>query len=155
FGSSTNNVFDSNLYYGNHPASILAMDANNITTDPLLASPGSATIGRDTVVGYQLLQGSPAIGAGRIIPSNGGQDFWGNPLTAAANPTIGAYEGQGLDQNNLPPLPPTPEEANLLINPGFETGDFTGWGYHYNEAAIVDSEVRSGDYAVKLTKASS
>ena len=153
FGNSTNNVFDSNLYYGNHPTSILAMDANKITADPQLASPGSATIGRGTVVGYQLLQGSPAIGAGRIIPSNGGQDFWGNSITANSN--IGAYEGQGLDPNNLPSLPPTPEEANLLINPGFETGDFTGWGYHYNEAMIVDSEMRSGNYAASLTNGGS
>jgi parallel beta-helix repeat protein len=155
FGQSTNNVFDSNLYHGNHPAEVLAMDANKITTDPMLASPGSATIGRDTVTGYQLLQGSPAIGAGRVIPSNGSLDFWGNPVSAAVNPNIGAYEGPGLDPNNLPQLPPSPEEANLLLNPGFEAGDFTGWGYHYNSAAIVDTNVRTGDYAANLTNAGS
>lgn len=153
FGQSTNNVFDSNLYYGNHSADILAMDVNKITADPLLASPGSATIGRETVAGYQLLQGSPAIGAGRVIPSNGGRDYWGNSVPAASSPNIGAYEGQGLDPNNLPPLPPSPAAANLLANEGFENGDFSGWGYHYNGAAIVNSGARSGTYAAKLTAA--
>lgn len=155
FGQSTNNVFDSNLFYGNHPANVVAMDANAITADPLLASPGSATIGRDTVDGYQLLQGSPAIGAGRVIPSNGGLDYWGNAVSSTANPNIGAYEGAGLEPSNLPPLPPTPEEANLLANPGFESGDFTGWSYHYNGAAIADTDMRSGDYAAKLANAGS
>ncbi|REK71217.1 Ig-like domain-containing protein [Paenibacillus paeoniae] len=155
FGQSTNNVFDSNLFYGNHPANVLAMDTNKITSDPQLSSPGSATIGRDTTAGYQLLQGSPAIGAGRIIQANGGKDYWGNPVPASANPNIGAYEGPGLDPNNLPTLPPSPEEANLLVNSGFEAGDFTGWSYYYNGAAIVDSERRTGDYAAKLTNAGS
>ncbi|MCR2807586.1 discoidin domain-containing protein [Paenibacillus soyae] len=155
FGQSTNNVFDSNLFYGNHPASVVAMDANAVTADPLLASPGSATIGRDTTDGYQLLQGSPAIGAGRVIPGNGGLDYWGNPVSAAASPNIGAYEGPGLDPANLPPLPPTPEEANLLVNAGFESGDFTGWGYHYNGAEITDADIRSGAYSAKLANAGS
>ncbi|MGO4548913.1 Ig-like domain-containing protein [Paenibacillus sp. 2TAB23] len=155
FGQSTNNVFDSNLFYGNHPANVVAMDANAITADPLLASSGSATIGRDTVDGYQLLQGSPAIGAGRGIPGNGGLDYWGNAVSATASPNIGAYEGPGLDPANLPPLPPSPEDANLLANAGFESGDFTGWGFHYNGAEIASSGMRSGAYAAKLANAGS
>ncbi|MBD2844854.1 right-handed parallel beta-helix repeat-containing protein [Paenibacillus sp. IB182496] len=154
-GQSTNNVFDSNLFYGNHPASILALDANKVTADPELAAPGTATIGRDTVTGYQLLQGSPAIGAGRVIPNNGGLDYWGNAVSATAAPNIGAYEGAGLDPAQLPALPPTPEEANLLVNPDLESGDFTGWGYAYNGAAVVDHDQRSGDYALELTAAAS
>ncbi len=153
FGQSTNNVFDSNLFYGNHPVDVLAMDANKVTADPMLASPGSATIGRDTVIGYQLLQGSPAIGAGAIIPNNGSLDFWGNPVPTDTPPNIGAYEGAGLDPNNLPPLPSPPEEVNLLMNQGFEAGEFTAWGYHYNGAAIVDNPVHTGDYAAQMTNA--
>lgn len=155
FGQSTNNVLDSNLFYGNHPADVLAMDANKITMKPMLASPGSASIGRETAIGYQLLQGSPAIGAGRMIPDNGGLDFWGNPVPAHMNPNIGAYEGPGLDPNNLPPLPPAPEDTNLLTNPGFENGDLTGWGYHYNGAAVVNGNAHTGQYAARLTNAAS
>jgi uncharacterized protein YjdB len=154
-GQSTNNVFDSNLYFGNHPPEVLAMDANKVTTEPMLASPGSAKIGRDTVLGYQLLQGSPAIGAGRVIPGNGGLDFWGNPVPAQSRPNIGAYEGPGLDPGNLPPLPPRPEQANLFVNPGFEAGDFSGWGNHYGEAAIVSNNTHTGQYAAHLINAGS
>jgi uncharacterized protein YjdB len=155
FNQSINNVFDSNLFYGNHPAEVLAMDANKITADPMLASPGSAKIGRDTVSGYQLLHGSPAIGAGRIIPGHGGLDFWGNPVPADSRPNIGAYEGTGLDPDHLPPLLPPPGQVNLFVNPGFEAGDFTGWGNHYGEAAIVGSNVRTGQYAARLANAGS
>ena len=154
-GLSTNNVFDSNLYFGNHPTSILAMDANAVTSDPQLASPGSATIGRDTVSGYQLLQGSPALASGRVIPSNGGLDYWGNAVPAASSPNIGAYEGPGLDPAQLPELPEQPESRNLLANPGWETGDFTGWGYHYNSAAVVADNARSGTHAARLSAGAS
>lgn len=37
FAGSTNNVFDHNLFYGNHPANE-PTDANKITADPMLAS---------------------------------------------------------------------------------------------------------------------
>ena len=155
FGQSTNNVFDHNLFYGNHPADVLAMDANKVTADPLLAAPGTASIGRDTAVGYQLLQGSPAIGAGRIIPDNGGLDYWSNPVPADAPPNIGAYEGPGLEPANLPPLPPSPEDANLLANPGFEAGSFEGWSYYYNGVQVTQESPRSGDYAARLTNGGS
>lgn len=155
FGQSVNNVFDHNLLYGNHPQAVLNMDQNVITSDPQLASPGSATIGRDTVDGYQLLDTSPAIGAGRLIPGNGGFDYWGNAVPASGEPNIGAYEGPGLDPDNLPELPKAPEEANLLVNAGFESGDFSGWGYHYNGAEIISSEPRGGQYAARLTAAGS
>ncbi|RXZ83713.1 DUF1349 domain-containing protein [Paenibacillaceae bacterium] len=150
FGGSTNNVFEHNLFYGNHPASEPS-DPYKIVADPQLASPGSGGIGRETLVGYQLLNTSPAIGAGSVIANNGGFDFFGNAVQAAAAPNIGAYHGPGLDPNNLPPLPEPPSQVNLLQNPGFETGDFTGWGIHYNGASVVNSGARTGEYAARLT----
>jgi regulation of enolase protein 1 (concanavalin A-like superfamily) len=150
FGSSTNNVFENNLFYGNHPASEPA-DPYKITDDPMLASPGSGGIGKDTVTGYQLLSTSPAIGAGKLISNNGGRDYFGNPVSAVNAPNIGAYQGPGLDPNNLPPLPQPPVEENLLNNPGFETGDFTNWGIHYNGASIENNNAHTGAYAAKLT----
>jgi uncharacterized protein YjdB len=154
FASSTNNVFEHNVFYGNHPASEPA-DPYKITTDPMLASPGSGGIGKDTLVGYQLLGTSPAIGAGKLITSNGGRDYFGNPVSAVDAPNIGAYQGSGLDPNNLPPLPQPPVEENLLKNSGFETGDFTNWPIHYNGATIEINNAKTGNYAAKLTGSTS
>lgn len=150
FATSTNNVFENNLFYGNHPASEPA-DPYKITVDPQLASPGSGGIGKDTLVGYQLLNTSPAIGAGKLIAGNGGRDYFGNPVPSDAAPNIGAYQGPGLDPNNLPPLPQPPSEVNLLKNPGFETGDFTDWPTHYNGVTVDGSDPHAGNYAAKLT----
>ncbi|MDQ6419885.1 discoidin domain-containing protein [Paenibacillus sp. LHD-117] len=150
FGSSTNNVFDNNLFYGNHPVNVLNMDANKIVADPMLAAPGTGRIGRDTLAGYQLLETSPAIGAGKLVADNGGFDFFGNPVPEGANPNIGAYEGPGIPEGQIPP---GAEIVNLLANPGFEDGVFGGWGTSYNGAAIVDQGARSGNYAAVLANA--
>ncbi|MDY0170806.1 MAG: hypothetical protein RBS80_29965 [Thermoguttaceae bacterium] len=58
--------------------------------DPRLAAPGSGA-GRDSLAGYQLLPGSPLIGAGALIEGNGGRDFWGNPVSDSLAPDIGAH----------------------------------------------------------------
>jgi hypothetical protein len=150
FGSSTNNVFDNNLFYGNHPQNVLNADANKIVGDPLLAAPGTGRIGRDTLAGYQLLQGSPAIGAGKFIEGNGGLDFYGNPVPAVGNPNIGAYEGPGIPVGEIPP---GAEIENLLANPGFEDGEFGGWSNTFGGAAIVGGGARSGEYAAVLSNA--
>lgn len=150
FGSSTNNVFDNNLFYGNHPQGVLNLDANKIVADPLLAAPGTGRIGRDTLGGYQLLSGSPAIGAGKIMANNGGQDFFGNPVPADSKPNIGAYEGAGLQPGELPP---GAEVTNLLENPGFEEGNFTGWGNTYGDATVTDTGARTGTHAATLAGA--
>lgn len=150
FGSSTGNVFDHNLFYGNHPQSVLDMDANKILGDPLLAAPGTGRIGRDTLAGYQLLQGSPAIGAGKLILENGGLDFYGNPVPSAGDPNIGAYEGAGVPVGEVPP---GAEIVNLLDNPGFEEGEFGGWSNTFGGAVVADEGARSGDHAAVLANA--
>ncbi|GBF74010.1 hypothetical protein PA598K_02339 [Paenibacillus sp. 598K] len=148
-GSSTGNVFDNNLFYGNHPQNVLSMDANKIVADPMLVAPGTGRIGRDTLAGYQLLEGSPAIGTGKQIANNGGLDFFGNPVPAAGQPNIGAYEGPGVPAGTVPP---GAEIVNLLVNPGFEDG-FAGWGNTYGGAAVVETDVRTGERAARLTNA--
>ena len=149
FGSSTGNVFDNNLFYGNHPQSVLDMDANKIVADPLLAAPGTGRIGRDTLAGYQLLEGSPAIGSGTIIPGNGGLDFFGNAVPTDQQPNIGAYEGPGIPEGEVPP---GAEIENILVNPGFES-NFTGWGVSFGGASVVDTDFRSGEKAARLANA--
>lgn len=81
---------DRNIYHGFAGP---AADVHAINADPLFADPGTGRDGIDTVSGYKLRAGSPAIGAGRLIPDNGGRDYWGNAVSATAAPTIGAYAG--------------------------------------------------------------
>lgn len=44
---------------------------------------------------------------------------------------------------------PAISAPNLIVNPGFETGDFTGWSGDIDnyEVANVTAYVHSGDYA--------
>jgi hypothetical protein len=91
FAGSTNNFFDYNVFYGNHPAGEPS-DAHKLTGDPKLVSPGSAGIGRETCGGYRLRWDSPCIDSGVTIPDSGGQDFWGNPVPARSGTDRGAHE---------------------------------------------------------------
>lgn len=84
--------FDNNCYYGNHPDNE-PTDYNKVTGNPLLIGPGSGAAGRNSADGYGLSPGSPCLSRGRVIPANGGQDFWGNPVSESSPPNIGAYAG--------------------------------------------------------------
>jgi len=87
-----NVLFSNNLFYGNHPSGEPA-DAHKITSDPQFVSPlATAPYGIGSVGGYQVGAGSPAIGAGAVISNNGGLDYFGNPVSATAAPTVGFYE---------------------------------------------------------------
>jgi hypothetical protein len=99
-----NGVFEHNLLYGNHPANE-PKDPYKITENPLLVAQGTGAAGINSVDGYKLREGSPALGAGVVINNNGGQDYWGNPVSAAEAPNIGAYNGPGLDPATLPEPP--------------------------------------------------
>jgi len=89
FGQSKDNVFDSNVYYGNVAP---PDDARALTSDPQFAAPGAGGFGRLTLAGYRLLPGSPARGTGRLIENNGGRDFWGNLVPSEAKPGRGASQ---------------------------------------------------------------
>ncbi len=120
FGSSTNNEFDSNIFYGNHPGSEPS-DANKITSDPLFVNPGSGGLGLDSVDGYMLYADSPVIDAGIVIDgNNGGFDYWGNTVPYNGTPDIGAHEWSN-DTNDAP------VDANeTIFADGFEDC-FTNW----------------------------
>ena len=79
---STNNIFDSNIYYGIHPSSepTSAVDTNKITSNPLFVNPGSGSIGINTVEGYKILSNSPAINSGVRLNGHAQSDFWGNTV---------------------------------------------------------------------------
>jgi hypothetical protein len=82
-------VFDSNVFYGQHPADEPS-DPHKLTSDPLLVAPGAGDTGLDTLGGYKLQAGSPCIGSGMVVPNNGGRDFWGNTVPSGVAPDRGA-----------------------------------------------------------------
>ncbi|HZT41335.1 MAG TPA: right-handed parallel beta-helix repeat-containing protein [Chthonomonadaceae bacterium] len=65
------------------PKLLLPTDLHELPTDPrkLAAMPY-----------YHLLPGSLCIGAGTIVPDNGGRDLFGHPLNPGKNPSLGACE---------------------------------------------------------------
>ncbi|WP_289054823.1 T9SS type A sorting domain-containing protein [Carboxylicivirga marina] len=83
-----NTSIDNNLYY-NTPT---VEDENGPITDinAVKANPMFVDMLGYTVDDYQLTEGSPAIKAGRVIPDNGGRDFFGNPVSDTEVPNIGA-----------------------------------------------------------------
>jgi F5/8 type C domain-containing protein/parallel beta helix pectate lyase-like protein len=83
-------LFDSNVFYGQHPAGEPA-DPNKITADPLFVSPGTATsIGNAT--GYKLRAGSPALANGQAMSAPGSRDYFGGAVTAGCRPDRGAHQ---------------------------------------------------------------
>jgi len=107
FGNSTNNKFDYNVFFGNHP-STEPYDPHKITSDPKFVDPGKGDIGIGTVDGYKLKPDSPCIDSGKQIAHNGDRDYWGNP--APFNTTDrGAHEyGSSTDifERNVPEYVP-------------------------------------------------
>jgi len=89
-GKSLNNVYDSNVYYGVQPPD----DAHAITSDPLLENPGHAAHGIQTVAGYGLRPGSPAINSAKMIANPGAMDFAGTPVPQCGLPDRGAMESK-------------------------------------------------------------
>ena len=127
-----------NIFYGNHPASE-PNDPRKITTNPGLVSAGSGGTGTGSVGGYQLTSGSPAIGAGLVIPNSGGKDYWGSTVPSVCPPDIGA------DQFS------SPSDTTCLANQnlGFETGSLSGWS-PWNSASVVNTGAHSGTYAARI-----
>jgi len=90
-----NRTFGNNLFYGIHPQGE-PNDPAKITADPLFVNPGVGSMGLHTLDGYKLKKGSPALRSGRVIPDNGGKDFYGNKVDNQTAPNRGIYGGEGL-----------------------------------------------------------
>lgn len=116
-------VFDHNLFFGN---GYVSSDTHRIVLDPQLAGAGSGTNGLGSVAGYKLMTNSPAIGAGVVIPNNGGLDYWGNAVSAAVKPNMGAYNGTGV-----PETPPIPIAGTNIIWSVNGTNLFLSWPTSY------------------------
>lgn len=89
-----------NLFFGEHPTSE-PFDPFKITDDPLFLDPGSGGVGLNTVAGYQLTSGSPALGAGRFIAGNGGRDYFGNSLIDTHRTDIGIHQRSAIPNNRV------------------------------------------------------
>ncbi|TYP74868.1 DUF7594 domain-containing protein [Paenibacillus methanolicus] len=86
-------VFGNNAFYeagGIHPSTEPA-DAGKITSNPSFVNGGAGGNGLGTLAGYKLNANSPLINQGLAMASNGGKDFWGNPLYVGSA-DIGAHE---------------------------------------------------------------
>ncbi len=89
YGQSTNNVFDSNVYFGKIAP---PEDLRGLKTDPRMVSPGSGALGRETLNGYALQADSAARGSGRVIANDGRRDFFGNAVPSCGGIDRGAVQ---------------------------------------------------------------
>jgi hypothetical protein len=120
YGGNThyNRFFSHNVFFGYHPSGEPS-DPYKLTSDPKFVNPGMGGIGLDTVSGYKLQAGSPCIDSGLSIASNGGKDYWGNPVPYNNGSTDrGAHEYQpaGSDTTSPTPSPMTFATAPYAIN---------------------------------------
>ena len=90
--TGTGVTYTNNLFSG-----VTATGTGAQTGSPLFADSsvrpngGASGPALDGLAGFQLLDGSPAIGNGVQIANNGGADFWGNALYQGS-PDIGPHE---------------------------------------------------------------
>ncbi len=76
-GESTNNRHSHNLFFGAHPMSE-PVDPHKLTVDPGFVTVAPAGTGRASMIAaFQLRPDSAAIGAGWVLPTQGGADFAG------------------------------------------------------------------------------
>ncbi|WP_181804444.1 carbohydrate binding domain-containing protein [Streptomyces shenzhenensis] len=133
--TGSGSVYSNNLFYGQHPSSEPA-DPNKVVTDPEFRNPGNADSNSSYtgINAYQVHASSPVIRAGAVISNNGGQDAFGNTVSATAAPNIGAYNGTG---------------GNLVSNAGFETGSLSPWTLSGSGSSVVSSGARTGTYSLQ------
>lgn len=80
-----------NVYYGSF-TDTPSEDGNPLYLDPQFEGP----VGSGSVDGFLLLETSPYIKAGVVVPNNGGLDYWGNPVSITEFPSIGAHQPVGI-----------------------------------------------------------
>lgn len=118
-----------------------SQDSGSMYKNPAINGVGYHAVGTPTDA-YTLQPGCPTIGAGALITSNGGRDFFNNTVSATAAPNIGAYNSTGV----------TP--GNLLANLGFESGSLGVWS-PWNTATVTTTNPNTGTYALTLSNQAS
>ncbi len=155
-GSSTSNSFDRNAHHGH--SGYPSISTNVVTADPKLAGGGLGGYGWESVDGYKLLTGSPVLGNGRVISSNGGRDYWGNPVSSTSAPNRGAYSGSALSaltierELELTPIQSSSGDSSLVVSEASASG---GKWYRYDADAVNDqvtfaAHVPAGTYEIQV-----
>ncbi|GAA2797095.1 ricin-type beta-trefoil lectin domain protein [Kitasatospora paracochleata] len=129
-------TWDSNLFWGNHPADEPA-DPGKVTADPKLVNPGGTA-----PVEYALAVGSPARGAGASVPDNGGSDWFGAAVPQVCRPDIGFQQASSFTDTSCAPADP-------VRNGGFESGALGPWT-SYGGVVLDGAGAHSGSYAVRV-----
>ena len=98
-GVQTRN-FKNNVFFG-IPVPTEINDNLIVTSNPLFVNPGTGSSGTgilsiNSLDGYKLKLGSPALANGKVVSTNGGKDYFGNSVSSSANPNRGAFEGLGF-----------------------------------------------------------
>ncbi|MEG2421612.1 MAG: hypothetical protein RSB55_08670, partial [Oscillospiraceae bacterium] len=152
-------TYDNNLYYG---FTTTPDDAHEIIADPMFVDPGKGGTGVegnsaiDTLGGYALQAGSPAIGAGLLIPNNGGRDYEGNLVFNTGKPDLGAFQVATL---GLTSAVYTVDQSTPVIhlNEHIAVADFLAKLTHSTGAAMKamkdNAEYTSGDVDETVTVA--
>ena len=165
-----------NLFYDSNRISIDNDLLNNsLCLDPELFN--SNPTGDNNPLMYQLKSTSPAINAGRLINgsqntldylfNNGGQDYFGNPVSSSNPPSIGAYNGPFLgsyyvkNEKSVIACPSVTKDKLKLITPNYNESiktiifDIKG---EYISTQIGDNislkDFRKGIYILNVTYAS-
>lgn len=142
-----NFTYSNNLYYGFEN---LPNDVNKIVADPMFVDAGkggSGTEGNpaiDSLSGYALQAGSPAINKGVLIENNGGRDYQGNPISG--NPDIGAMEfisvrGVELDKSELTLSEGEAATLTASISPDDAANKAVTWSTSDANVATVENGV--------------
>jgi hypothetical protein len=93
-GVQTRNI-SNNTFYGSHHATE-PTDPFKLITSPLFLGVGTGGTGINTVSGYKLRTGSPALNSGKLISNNGGFDYFGNAVSSTTVPNRGIYQRSGV-----------------------------------------------------------
>jgi hypothetical protein len=131
-------TFKNNAYYA-HNADVT--DPYKVVANPLFVGPLPGATGADgfllaNTAPFKLQSTSPLINAGVTIASNGGVDFWGNPLYAGAAADIGAHEVPG---GNVP----LPSPMTITDNPPSATVTYTGANWAHAADTLYHNSTRS------------
>jgi hypothetical protein len=137
---STSVPWTYDLFYGS--ANRPTYNANSVTGNPNFVSPNGGGNGLSSGgSAYALTTGSAALGAGVNLSGAPTQDYSGNTICTA--PNIGALDN--LCGSSV---------ANLVVNPGFETGVLSPWA-NTSGATLVSTNTHSGTYAVQTADSNS
>jgi len=131
------------------PQNLSAVAFNDTRID--LTWDGSVDIGGGTVAGYKIYRDGVLLDT---VPNGLPYSDTGLTPNTAYVYTVSAFDNapvpnESLDSNvaNATTLTTPVESNNLLVNPGFETGDKTGWS---GSGWIATSNMHSGTYALRF-----